>query len=95
MKMGVIECTIFLGIVLGTVSSSYIFTFTSYEVVFSLGAICCLVGFIFTIYCIPESIANQESEVTFRCQGGTQVVHSVYCRVKSKSCSVCPTSTKW
>ncbi|KAJ3648217.1 hypothetical protein Zmor_020037 [Zophobas morio] len=62
MKMGVIECTIFLGIVLGTVSSSYIFTFTSYEFVFSLGAICCLVGLIFTIYCIPESIANQESE---------------------------------
>jgi predicted MFS family arabinose efflux permease len=63
MRMGVFEAVLSLGILMGNVSSSYVFSVTNYLGTFLISATCCFLNVIFTVFLIPESLINPETEV--------------------------------
>jgi PCFT/HCP family folate transporter-like MFS transporter 1/3 len=62
MRMGVFEAVLSLGILMGNVSSSYVFSVTNYLGTFLISATCCFLNVIFTVFLIPESLINPETE---------------------------------
>lgn len=63
-RMGLLEATITLGLLLGSLSSSYIFNATSYVTVYLICVLCILIGLLYTIFYIPESITSRDTQVS-------------------------------
>ncbi|XP_062541923.1 probable peptidoglycan muropeptide transporter SLC46 [Armigeres subalbatus] len=59
-KMGVLEAAIFLGLLLGVLSSSYILRWTNAITVFAIAAISIFLGILYIIFYIEESIQPDE-----------------------------------
>lgn len=59
-KMGVLEAAIFSGLLLGVLSSSYILRWTNATTVFAIAAGCILVGILYILFYIEESIRPDE-----------------------------------
>lgn len=63
-RLALIEMLIFIGVLLGTASSSYILNLTCPTVVFALGTMCVALGTIYTIIFVDESVKDmQEASV--------------------------------
>ncbi|XP_074036640.1 probable peptidoglycan muropeptide transporter SLC46 isoform X2 [Leptinotarsa decemlineata] len=62
MRMTIFEVFMAFGNVTGNLAGSALFYVTNYETVFVTAAVCNAIGFIYTVYCIPESIENVETE---------------------------------
>lgn len=60
--MGFFEGFLSIGILIGNISSSYIFYATNYPTVFAVSAACSILSLILTIFFITESLENKESE---------------------------------
>jgi PCFT/HCP family folate transporter-like MFS transporter 1/3 len=66
MRMGIAEAALFMGVFLGTVSSSYLLAATNYATVFLFSAICCFLSVAFIACFVPESLPHPESEGRFK-----------------------------
>ncbi|XP_023024963.2 probable peptidoglycan muropeptide transporter SLC46 isoform X1 [Leptinotarsa decemlineata] len=62
MRMAIFEVFMAFGTVTGNLAGSALFYVTNYETVFVTAAVCHAIGFIYTFYCIPESVENVETE---------------------------------
>ncbi|CAH1110900.1 unnamed protein product [Psylliodes chrysocephalus] len=60
MRMAFYEAALNCGVLLGSVLSSYIFYATNYESVFAIGTGSMLIGIVYTIFLIPESLPMRE-----------------------------------
>lgn len=56
LRLGIIEMIMFVGILGGTASSSFILKLTSSTAVFLISLVCVLLALIYTICCVPESV---------------------------------------
>ncbi|XP_055609407.1 tetracycline resistance protein, class C-like [Uranotaenia lowii] len=59
-KMGVLEASIFIGLLLGVLSSSYILRWFNATIVFVTAAVCVLLGILYIAFYIEESIRPNE-----------------------------------
>lgn len=77
--MAVFEAVLAGGILVGNISSSYLFYATNYVWVFTVAAGLCALGLLYTVFFIPESVQNPETQV---CQLFTiiisQVIHCLF-----------------
>lgn len=64
-RFGIIEMIIFLGILCGDASSSFILKSTSSTSVFIISTVCVLIALIYTIKLVPESVQVRTSESLF------------------------------
>lgn len=60
-RLAVIEMLIFIGILFGTASSSYILNLTSPTIVFWISTMCCLVSSIYAVIFVDESVQVTEN----------------------------------
>ncbi|KAJ8925662.1 hypothetical protein NQ315_009507 [Exocentrus adspersus] len=66
MRMALFEGVLAGGILLGNISSSYLFYATSYVWVFAIAAAISALGLLYTIFFIPESLQNPETQGKLR-----------------------------
>ncbi|KAG5896425.1 hypothetical protein JTB14_022504 [Gonioctena quinquepunctata] len=66
MRMGLLEAAVAIGLFIGHLTSSYLFYATNYMSVFLIAALFSAVGFVYSYFCIPESIQNIETEGKLR-----------------------------
>ncbi|CAH1110898.1 unnamed protein product [Psylliodes chrysocephalus] len=59
-RMAFFEATLAFGVLTGSVVSSYIFYATNYEFIFAIAAGCVLIGILYTVFVIPESLSSLE-----------------------------------
>lgn len=57
-RLVIIEIIIFLGVILGNLSSSYVLSMTSITTVFTIGLTCCSVSTLYIIVFVNESVQN-------------------------------------
>lgn len=63
-RIGLLEATITLGMMLGSLSSSYIFNATSYVTVYVICGVATLLGLLYTKFFIPESVTSINTQVS-------------------------------
>lgn len=61
--MGLIDVALSLGMILGTLLSSFIFAAVGYVALFAICTLCLTTALVYTYLFIPESVQVQESEV--------------------------------
>lgn len=59
-RLTIIEIIIFLGVILGTIGSSFILNLTSATTVFIIGGTCCLTATTYILFVVEESVQNVE-----------------------------------
>ncbi|KAL3288491.1 hypothetical protein HHI36_002933 [Cryptolaemus montrouzieri] len=65
-RMGIFEVVLSVGMLLGMISSSYIFNATGYIGIFVVAAGLYIIALIYTIFVLEESLPNRETEGKFR-----------------------------
>lgn len=65
-RMAVFEAVLAGGILVGNISSSYLFYATNYVWVFTVAAGLCALGLLYTVFLIPESVQNPETQGKLR-----------------------------
>ncbi|KAH1006695.1 hypothetical protein HUJ05_007403 [Dendroctonus ponderosae] len=66
-RMGVLEVTLAAAVLIGSASSSYVFSATGYMAVYGIGAALCFLALLYTVFLLPESL--QEPETAGRLKG--------------------------
>lgn len=61
MRMAYLEAAIYVGLLFGFSSSSYILGLTSPTIVFGISGIAALIGVLYVIFCVKESIQQDEN----------------------------------
>lgn len=62
--MGLFDIMIALAVMLGNSASSYILIATNYVFVYSISVVCHLLALVYTIFFVPESLQERETEVS-------------------------------
>lgn len=60
-RIGVVETMLVLGMLFGSLSSSYVYAFGGYLTVFGVSAFCNFLALLYVIFVIVESVPNIES----------------------------------
>lgn len=63
-RMGLFDLMIGLAVMLGNSASSYILISTNYVLVYCISAACHLLAIVYTIFLVPESLQERETEVS-------------------------------
>lgn len=61
--MGLLDASLMLGMLLGTLLSSFLFAAVGYVDLFAICTLCLSLALVYTYLFIPESVQLQESEV--------------------------------
>lgn len=60
--MSLMECALFVGILVGSMASSYVYKFTTTYVMFGITTITTLIATLYVMFFVQESIHNGEAE---------------------------------
>lgn len=64
-RMAYIEASLYVGLLFGSVSSSYILGLTSPTIVFGISGVASFLGVVYVVFFVKESIQQDESVTTF------------------------------
>lgn len=62
LRMGIFDIVMQVAVLIGNSSSSYLLIATNYVIVYSISAACPIIALIYTIFFLPESLQQRESE---------------------------------